>query len=59
MTINRDPHIATAAARPKKDSDTEKALKRATGPRKTDSKSKPTLEGITRRKGAPEPASKH
>jgi hypothetical protein len=58
MTLNRDPRTATAAARPKKDSDTEKALKRATT-RKTDSKSKPTLEGITRRKGAPEPASKH
>jgi hypothetical protein len=58
MTINRDPRVATKSAQPNQISDTEKALKRATT-RKTDSKSKPTLEGITRRKGAPEPASKH
>ena len=57
MTLNRDPHIAAAAAQPKKQSDSEKALKRAT--RKSEPKPKPTLEGITRRAGAPEPASKH
>jgi hypothetical protein len=59
MTLNRDPRIASQATRPQKGSDTEKALKRATTGRKTEPKPKPTLEGITRREGEPEPASKH
>ena len=59
MTLNRDPRIAAQATRPPKATDTEKALKRATTKRKTEPKPKPTLEGITRRQGEPEPASKH
>ncbi len=61
MTLNRDPRIAGQATRPPKASDSEKALKRATTGRKTEPKpkQKPTLEGITRREGEPEPASKH
>jgi hypothetical protein len=59
MTINRDPRIAANAMRDDKASETKKALKRATEPAKQGPGPRPTLDGIKRRKGQPEPASKH
>jgi hypothetical protein len=59
MTINRDPRIAADAMREKKASETKKALKRASKSPKQGPGPHPTLDGIKRRKGQPEPASKH
>jgi hypothetical protein len=58
MTRNGDPRIAPAAARQKQDAEAPKPLKPARASGKAPSP-KPTLEGMTRREGAPEPASKH
>jgi hypothetical protein len=59
MTINRSPRTASGIISRPKSSETEAALKRATQDKKQGPGPRPTVDGIKRRKGAPEPASKH
>jgi hypothetical protein len=59
MSINRSPDVAGKTFDKEKPSETENALRRAVRPEKKEGPGPhPTLDGIKRREGAPEPASK-
>jgi hypothetical protein len=56
MSPNRNSH--PVPARQKQDPEASRAVRSARADEKPP-KSKPTVEGVSRREGAPEPASKH